>query len=124
MDTRNHEHYKDRTAHDAIKAADKPPDSVTRTINAMKAVAAIDEFEVFGRIKLRDKKTGKIYRWQERGDSIGKVSPDPVLRYASRNKRAEEAHKNDRRKAGKNRARRSGERCSKRWHGRNTAFYS
>ena len=43
-------------------AADKPPDSVTRTINAMKAVAAIDEFEVFGRIKLRDKKTGKIYR--------------------------------------------------------------
>lgn len=30
--------------------------------NAMKAVAAIDEFEVFGRIKLRDKKTGKIYR--------------------------------------------------------------
>ena len=51
MDTRNHEHYKDKTAHDAIKAADKPPDSVTRTINAMKAVAAIDEFEVFGRIK-------------------------------------------------------------------------
>lgn len=45
MDTRNHEHYKDKTAHDA-----------------MKAVAAIDEFEVFGRIKLRDKKTGKIYR--------------------------------------------------------------
>lgn len=62
MDTRNHEHYKDKTAHDAIKAEDKPPDSVTRTINAMKAVAAIDEFEVFGRIKLRDKKTGKIYR--------------------------------------------------------------
>lgn len=58
MDTRNHEHYKDKTAHDAIKAAD----SVTRTINAMKAVAAIDELEVFGRIKLRDKKTGKIYR--------------------------------------------------------------
>lgn len=62
MNTRNHEHYKDKTAHDAIRAADKPPDSVTRTINAMKAVAAIDEFEVFGRIKLRDKKTGKIYR--------------------------------------------------------------
>ena len=40
----------------------RQPDSVTRTINAMKAVAAIDEFEVFGRIKLRDKKTGKIYR--------------------------------------------------------------
>lgn len=95
MDTRNHEHYRDKTAHDAIKAADKPPDSVTRTINAMKAVAAIDEFEVFGRIKLRDKKTGKIYRQQERGDSIGKVSPDPVLRYASGDKRVKETHKND-----------------------------
>ena len=95
MNTRNHEHYKDKTAHDAIRAADKPPDSVTRTINAMKAVAAIDEFEVFGRIKLRDKKTGKIYRQQERGESIGKVSPDPVLRYASGDKRAEETHKND-----------------------------
>ena len=33
------------------------------------------------------------------GDSIGKVSPDPVLRYASGDKRAEEARKNDRRKA-------------------------
>lgn len=42
MDIRNREHYKDKTAHDAIKA--------------------VDEFEVFGRIKLRDKKTGKIYR--------------------------------------------------------------
>lgn len=95
MDTRNHEHYKDKTAHDAIKAADKPPDSVTRTINAMKAVAAIDEFEVFGRIKLRDKKTGKIYRQQERGDFVGKVSPDPVLRYASGDKRVKETHKDD-----------------------------
>ena len=122
MDTRNHEHYKDKTAHDAIKAADKSPDSVTRTINAMKAVAAINEFEVFGRIKLRDKKTGKIYRKQERGDSVGKVSPDPVLRYASGDKRVKETHKNDRSKAGKNRARGSGKRCSIRRHGRNTAF--
>lgn len=95
MDTRNHEHYKDKTAHDAIKAADKPPDSVTRTINAMKAVVAIDEFEVFGRIKLRDKKTGKIYRQRERGGFVGKVSPDPVLRYASGDKRVKETHKND-----------------------------
>ena len=61
----------------------------------MKAVAAIDEFEVFGRIKLRDKKTGKIYRQQERGDSVGKVSLNPVLRYASGDKRVKETHKND-----------------------------
>lgn len=62
MNTRNHEHYKDTTAHDAIKAADKPPDSLIKTIEAMRAVARVGGFEVFGRIKLRDKKTGKIYR--------------------------------------------------------------
>lgn len=91
MNTRNHEHYKDKTAHDAIKAAERLPD----TIGEMRAVANKRGFEVFGRIKLRDKKTGKIYRQQERGDSIGKVSPDPVLRYASGDKRVKETHKND-----------------------------
>lgn len=91
MNTRNHEHYKDKTAHDAIKAADRLPD----TIGEMRAVANKRGFEVFGRIKLRDKKTGKIYRQQERGDSIGKVSPDPVPRYASGDKRVKETHKND-----------------------------
>lgn len=58
MDTRNHEHYKDKTAHDAIKAADRLPD----TIGEMRAVANKRGFEVFGRIKLRDLETGKIYR--------------------------------------------------------------
>lgn len=58
MDTRNHEHYTDRTAHDAIKAADRLPD----TIGEMRAVANKRGFEVFGRIKLRDLETGKIYR--------------------------------------------------------------
>lgn len=91
MNTRNHEHYKDKTAHDAIKAADRLPD----TIGEMRAVANKRGFEVFGRIKLRDKKTGKIYRQQERGDFVGKVSPDPVLRYASGDKRVKETHKND-----------------------------
>ena len=62
MDTRNHEHYKDKTAHDAIEAADKPPDSVMVTIEAMRAVARVGGFRVSGRIKLQDEKTGKIYR--------------------------------------------------------------
>lgn len=75
MDTRNHEHYKDKTAHDAIKAADKPPNAVRETVENMRREA------------------------NKRDDSIGKVSPDPVLRYASGDKRAEEARKNDRRKA-------------------------
>ena len=44
--------------HDAIKAADRLPD----TIGEMRAVANKRGFEVFGRIKLRDLETGKIYR--------------------------------------------------------------
>ena len=95
MNTRNHEHYKDKTAHDAIKAADKPPNAVRETVENMRREANKRGFEVFGRIKLRDMKTGKIYRQQERGDSIGKVSPDPVLRYASGDKRVKETNKND-----------------------------
>ena len=62
MDTRNHEHYKDKTAHDAIKAADKPPNVVRETVENMRREANKRGFEVFGRIKLRDMKTGKIYR--------------------------------------------------------------
>ena len=62
MDTRNHEHYKDLTSYNAIKAADKPPDSLIATIEAMRAVARVGGFRVFGRIKLQDEKTGKIYR--------------------------------------------------------------
>lgn len=62
MEIRNHEHYKDKTAYHAIQAADKPPDSLTRTITAIRAVAEVGGYEIFGRVKLRDKKTGKIYR--------------------------------------------------------------
>ena len=62
MNTRNHEHYTDRTAYDAIKAADKPPNAVRETVENMRREANKRGFEVFGRIKLRDKKTGKIYR--------------------------------------------------------------
>lgn len=62
MNIRNHEHYKDRTAHDAIKAADNPPNAVRETVENMRREANKRGFEVFGRIKLRDMKTGKIYR--------------------------------------------------------------
>lgn len=53
---------KTKTAHDAIKATDKPPNAVRETVENMRREANKRGFEVFGRIKLRDKKTGKIYR--------------------------------------------------------------
>lgn len=47
---------------DAIRAADKPPNAVRETVENMRREANKRGFEVFGRIKLRDMKTGKIYR--------------------------------------------------------------
>lgn len=61
MDTRNHEHYKDKTAHDAIKAADKPPESYRLTIRLLKCIARIMGYKIVCRIKLEDMKTKKIY---------------------------------------------------------------
>ena len=58
MNSRNHEHYTDRTAHDAIKEANRLRD----TISEMRAVANKRGFKVFGRIKLRDLETGEIHR--------------------------------------------------------------
>nr|DAQ99538.1 MAG TPA: GMP-PDE, delta subunit [Caudoviricetes sp.] len=53
---------KTKTAHDAIKATDKPPNAVRETVENMRREANKRGFEVFGRIKLKDMKTGKIYR--------------------------------------------------------------
>lgn len=61
MDTRNHEHYKDQTAHDAIKAADKLPESYRLTIRLLRCVARVMGYKIVCRIKLEDMKTKKIY---------------------------------------------------------------
>ena len=45
MDTRNHEHYRDKTAHDAIKAADKSPNAVRETVENMRREANKRGFE-------------------------------------------------------------------------------
>ncbi len=61
MDTRNHEHYKDQTAHDAIKAADRPPENYRLTIRLIRCIARIMGYKVVCRIRLEDMKTKKTY---------------------------------------------------------------
>ena len=59
MDTRNHEHYKDKTAHDAIKAADKPPNAVRETVENMRREGyefAVSKAEVLYHTDERGKK--------------------------------------------------------------------
>lgn len=62
MSYKNAEGYPDRTAGEAIREADKPPERVTDCIRRMKTIADWHGFEVCGRIWLKDSKTGREYR--------------------------------------------------------------
>lgn len=59
---RNSEGYPDVTAGKAIKAADKPPDNITWFIKCVRSIADIFDLEIVGRITLKDKKTGRLWK--------------------------------------------------------------
>ena len=59
---RNSEGYLDKTAEEAIRAADRPPEDVAAVIRLMKQAASIAGLEVTNRIWLRDRKTGREWR--------------------------------------------------------------
>lgn len=59
---RNKEGYTDKTAGDAIKAADAQPENVTWLINTIRQLAHLLGYEVVGRIIIRDKDTGREWR--------------------------------------------------------------
>jgi hypothetical protein len=54
--------YRDLTAYEAIKKADKTDDLVNGLIKTVKSLVDICGFEVIGRIGLRSKVSGKEYR--------------------------------------------------------------
>ena len=58
----NAEGYIDTTAGKAVHETDCPPTKMTDLIHTMKCMADIAGYEVFGRIWLRDKETGKEWR--------------------------------------------------------------
>lgn len=57
----NQEHYPDPTAADAIDRSDRQPNRISEFVNFTKKYAAASGLEIVGRIKIRDKKSGKIY---------------------------------------------------------------
>lgn len=59
---RNKEGYPDPTAGDAIREADRPPELVSWYIKIIKNLAEIFDLEVIGRVTVKDKSTGRIYR--------------------------------------------------------------
>ena len=60
----NHEGYPDPTAYHAIKAAMKEDSSseLHDLVNDIKDIVAQSDFEIVGRIKFKDKRSGKIYK--------------------------------------------------------------
>lgn len=59
---RNKEGYTDKTAGDAIKAADTKPEPVSWLIDTMHQLAHLMGYEVVGRVTIRDKDTGREWR--------------------------------------------------------------
>lgn len=56
---KNGEGYPDPTAGEAVREADRLPKPVWEVIRALRIVASLAGFEIVGRIKLRDKETGR-----------------------------------------------------------------
>lgn len=57
----NAEGYKDPTADNAIKRADKAPERVAELVRVLKATAALAGYDITNRIHLKDQKTGRRY---------------------------------------------------------------
>ena len=56
----NHEGYPDPTAYHAIKNAER--DDVSELIKEIKLTVESYDFEIVARIKLKDRRTGKVYK--------------------------------------------------------------
>ncbi|HBG3258964.1 TPA: hypothetical protein KP562_003207 [Clostridioides difficile] len=59
---RNKSGYLDSTAYEAIRKIDKEKQKVNALIELIKKMAKIAGFEIVGRIELRNKKTGVLYK--------------------------------------------------------------
>lgn len=59
MDYKNSEGYRDPTAGEAISSADRPPKQIVEVIRLIRSVAGLAGFEIVGRIRLRDRETGR-----------------------------------------------------------------
>lgn len=54
--------YVDGTAFQAIKSADQQPEELNALIKVLKYIIHLSGYEVVGRLSLKDRKSGKVYR--------------------------------------------------------------
>ena len=57
----NGERYRDPTADEAVKHADRTPEAVMKVVHMLRDIAGLAGFEIIGRIRLKDKTNGKEY---------------------------------------------------------------
>ena len=57
----NASHAADPTTKDAIKSADEQPERVKDAVKIIKTFLRLLDLELVGRIKIKDKKTGRIW---------------------------------------------------------------
>ena len=58
----NGERYRDPTADEAVKHADRTPEPVMKVIYLLRDIAGLAGFEIVGRICLKDKSSGREWR--------------------------------------------------------------
>ena len=59
---KNAEGYADYVAEKATREADRQPDKITWYIKTIREIAELIDLEIIGRVAVKDKDTGKIYR--------------------------------------------------------------
>lgn len=59
---KNGEGYPDPTAGEAVREADRLPRPVWEVIRVLRTVASLAGFEIVGKISLKDKETGRIWK--------------------------------------------------------------
>lgn len=62
MNDRNHEHYRDPTAAEAIKNVSDIDEHAAKVIKTIKTMLRLCGFEPINRIELKHKATGRVYR--------------------------------------------------------------
>lgn len=62
MSYKNKEGYRDPTAGEAIKGADKEPDNIRWLRKTFVEIAGLLGYEIVGRIVIRDRKTKRTWR--------------------------------------------------------------
>ena len=58
----NGEGYRDPTADKAILRSDKTPARVSEVVHTLRIIAGLAGFDIEGRIVLRDRVTGRVYK--------------------------------------------------------------